>query len=867
MHKKATPSDSTSTSKSFSTNGKGATDPQHVALQNLDEFFILINTKFVIVATNAAAHPRVQKFLGFEAKTGANILELVSSNEVKSIKKIYNKVFAGERLALEKKIEVSGRTTYHRIRYKPAYDNSGSLIGALVMADDITDLKNQELDLQHSEERWRFALEGSNQGLWDWNIVTGKVYFSHSWKKLFGFTDDDVIDHINQWKKRVHPQDKKKVAENLTEHFESDNPLFESVYRFQAKNGDYRWLLSRGKVLDKDAKGKPRRMIGTHTDITDMHLLEQNYKSLFDANPLPSWTYQLDTDRFINVNKAPVKLYGYSEAEFMKMSMAKLLPNHQEWQKGNKTFFKNKTYQQHLKKNGDVITVNLTCHLLDQDRSNIAIVLAEDVTEKAAAEQAIIKINERFKLASRATSDAIYDWDIEGSNLNWGDGMYTLFGYRPHEVSLQNWESYIHPDERDDVLKSLYGVINSPNKKNWRKEYRFRTAKGDYRYVVEKGFILRNKERKAIRMIGALQDITDIKQKQVELEKSNKRFDAVMKATSEFIWDWNLEDHTFYRDPDGLRKVLGVMNDDDLSDEKVWLKRIHPEDQPAALHVIENILKGKISKVFEREYRFRRDDGKYAYIHDRGIALFNGKGKLIRLVGAAQDVTLRKKLERELLQNELEKHKIISKATIDTQEQERTEIGRELHDNVNQVLTTTKLYLELAQLREEMKDEMIQKSVGNIVYVINEIRQLSRSLMNPSIGDLGLIDAIKDLINNINITRKLKVRLDTSKNVEAVLTPDLKLVVYRILQEALNNAIKHSRATNVLICIKKKENKIELIVQDDGIGFNIAGVKKGIGLKNIENRVYLINGHLQVNTAPGEGCTLIVHFPYKKNQS
>ncbi|MGV3657175.1 MAG: sensor histidine kinase, partial [Chitinophagaceae bacterium] len=171
---------------------------------------------------------------------------------------------------------------------------------------------------------------------------------------------------------------------------------------------------------------------------------------------------------------------------------------------------------------------------------------------------------------------------------------------------------------------------------------------------------------------------------------------------------------------------------------------------------------------------------------------------------------------------------------------------------------------ELAQLREEMKDEMIQKSVGNIVYVINEIRQLSRSLMNPSIGDLGLLAATRDLISNINSTRKLLVKLEANNAIEAFLTSDSKLVFYQILHEALNNAIKHSGATNVLICIKKNKNNLELVVQDDGIGFNIAEVKKGIGLKNIENRVYLINGQMQIKTAPGKGCTLIVHFPFKK---
>src|SRR5690606_21033921 len=103
--------------------------------------------------------------------------------------------------------------------------------------------------------------------------------------------------------------------------------------------------------------------------------------------------------------------------------------------------------------------------------------------------------------------------------------------------------------------------------------------------------------------------------------------------------------------------------------------------------------------------------------------------------------TERKRLEQELLQNELEKQKAINQATVDTQEAERSEIGKELHDNVNQVLTTTKLYLDLAMSSPELKDELIIKSNKNIINVINEIRQLSRSLMDPSIGDLGLIDS------------------------------------------------------------------------------------------------------------------------------
>lgn len=852
---------STTTAANQPLNGFG--NINDLIINNTDVIYLLVDTQYTVRATNASNNPKVKLYLNQNIQVGTIIFNLVPEPQRPALKEIYDKVFTGQQFTVEREYQNDGSSNFYRIMYKPVYEGDGTIVGALVTIYDITVIKNKERALQLSEERWRFALEGSNQGLWDWNVATGEVYFSYSWKKLFGFLEEDGINHIDQWFERLHPEDLKSVRENLENHFNSEDPHFESVYRFKAKAGDYRWLLSRGVVLEKDEAGKPLRMIGTHTDITQLHLLEQNYKTLFDANPLASWTYHLDTGRFLDVNQAALQLYGYTRSEFLCMTVMQLLPNKEETQKGKETFFQSGHYQQHCKKNGAIITVNITSHTLEMQNGKVALVLAEEVTQKAAAEQALFDSNERFKLASMATSDAIYDWDLEKKRLNWSDGLYPLFGYRAHQVTLQNWEAYVHPDEQEDVLKSLYKTIENPRKKKWIKEYRFKPAHGNYRYVIEKGFIIRDATGKAIRMIGALQDITDLKQKQIELQKSNERFDAVIQATNDFIWDWNLELNTFYIDRSGLKKVLGVENPNSIADEEMWLQRLHPADQPKAREVINNIMNGTIDHNFEREYRFKRDDGTYAFIHDRGIVLRNKQGQPVRLIGAAQDITIRKKLERELVRKELEKQKIISKATIDAQEQERSEIGRELHDNVNQVLTTTKLYLELAGLKPEMKEEMIKKSSENILYVINEIRQLSRSLMNPSIGDLGLMDAINDLVDSINTTKKLFVKLNTDGNVEDLLSADLKLMVYRILQEALNNALRHSRASKVLISIKKKEKNIELIVQDDGVGFDLEGVKKGIGLKNIENRVYLANGRLQIKSARGSGFSLIVHFPYK----
>jgi signal transduction histidine kinase len=269
--------------------------------------------------------------------------------------------------------------------------------------------------------------------------------------------------------------------------------------------------------------------------------------------------------------------------------------------------------------------------------------------------------------------------------------------------------------------------------------------------------------------------------------------------------------------------------------------------------------------TFEMEYRFLRDDGTYSDVYDRGMIIRNTLGKPVRMIGAAQDITDRKRLEKELLQNELERQKAINQATVDTQEQERSEIGKELHDNVNQVLTTTKLYLDLALSNPELKEELILKSSKNIINIINEIRQLSRSLMDPSIGDLGLLDSINDLIENINLTRKLHVKLAAEKKLELLLDKNQKLTVFRIIQEALNNAIKHAKASTVNIQLGHSGGLAQILIQDDGIGFHPDLVKKGVGLKNIQNRIYLINGVQTISSAPGKGCKLIINFPIQNN--
>jgi len=207
--------------------------------------------------------------------------------------------------------------------------------------------------------------------------------------------------------------------------------------------------------------------------------------------------------------------------------------------------------------------------------------------------------------------------------------------------------------------------------------------------------------------------------------------------------------------------------------------------------------------------------------------------------------------------------KAMAQAVVDAQEKERADIGYELHDNVNQILSTSKLYLELAKNDETQRMDLISRSISSIGDAVAEIRHISQSLVPASIDDLGLIASVDDLLENIRFTKALNVEFFHTGDVECLIREKIKLVIFRIIQEQVTNALKHAEATNIFIDLVAEPGMIELSISDDGKGFDLEHIKtkKGVGLKNIANRVELVNGKIRLESAPGKGCKLRISIP------
>jgi PAS domain S-box-containing protein len=363
------------------------------------------------------------------------------------------------------------------------------------------------------------------------------------------------------------------------------------------------------------------------------------------------------------------------------------------------------------------------------------------------------------------------------------------------------------------------------------------------------------------RVSNLLRIIIENKNVEVKIRVSNERYLLVTKATNDAIWDWDVVTNTLYWG-EGFYTLFGY-KPGYVNSMGSWEKCIHDDDRDRVLKALNEFVKDNNSQIWEAEYRFRKSNGKYALVYDRGFLIFDHSGKINRMVGSMQDITEKKEMERQLLKQELDKQKLVAQAVVNAQEKERAEIGKELHDNVNQILSTAKLYLELAKTEEEERLDLITRSTDNISNAINEIRSISRSLVPPSVGDLGLIDSIQDLVENTRATKKLQVSFFHEGEIDELLDEKRKLMLFRIVQEQVNNVLRHSQATHLVIDLHLLENMIDLTIKDDGQGFDMEKVKlkKGVGLSNIISRAELFNGKVAIKTAPGKGCTLNINVP------
>ncbi len=339
-----------------------------------------------------------------------------------------------------------------------------------------------------------------------------------------------------------------------------------------------------------------------------------------------------------------------------------------------------------------------------------------------------------------------------------------------------------------------------------------------------------------------------------QLKILNDLYRFVTEITNDCLWEWDFQAKEMFWIDGGHKRVFGYQIENALIPQSFWESRLHPDDKLRVMMGLSKIIDSGFGSVWEEEYRFKRSNGEYAYVQDRAHIIFDDDNKAYRMIGATQDVTEKILLKNKLAEESLLKSREITNAVLTAQENERANIGKELHDNLNQILAVAKLYIQIAKMHEDKREVYLEKSCLYIGNVIEEIRRISK-ILAPGVNIISLFDNIKNLIHDLLATHPIKIKFQYNDIIETDLDEKLQLTIFRIVQEQINNILKYANATNATICLKREEEQLTLIISDDGEGCDDVE-KKGVGIINIKSRADLYNGNVAIITNPGQGFEL-----------
>ncbi len=457
--------------------------------------------------------------------------------------------------------------------------------------------------------------------------------------------------------------------------------------------------------------------------------------------------------------------------------------------------------------------------------------------------------NKNYHTLFEQANDAIMVTDFTGNFIDVNSGLCTLFGFTKEELLQTNVKTLLDQEHlqkqpiRFDLLAQGQNVLS---------ERKMVHKNGEAVYVE-----VNAKKIDDDHVLAIARDITERKKVEWVLQKSEANLHTIFDNTDTIYilinTDLNIISYN-QRAHDFAERELG--HSIEISE---FLLDYFPEEKKPVLQAYMNAVLAGQSIHYEVSYL--QENGFSNWYNVRIFPISKDNQPIYGLMMAVSDITEKKILEQKLLEQKVKEQKNITRAVVNAQEKERAGIGRELHDNVNQLLAASSLYLAHSLKGSELNRESIEKCNEYITTAMEELRKLSHALVGPTEDKaIGLIDSLEELINNISAVKDIKISFSHTKYGEEKSEVELKLIIYRIIQEQLSNILKHAAASEVSIELRREEKDLIVMISDNGKGFNVSAKRKGIGLKNIYNRAYIYNGSVHIESSPGNGCWMKIVF-------
>jgi len=732
---------------------------------------------------------------------------------------------------------------------------------------DITERKKIEQEFKKNQEWLHLSTTSSNVGLWEWHPQTGKTVFDEVWANLVGYTLDELQPiSIETWNNLVHPDDLHKFENEIERYFSGETSIYESEVRMKHKEGHWVWILDRGRAVEWDDEGYPTKLVGTHVDITNQKNIEQRInaeRQRFEiASNLTSdviWEWKPYTNE-LWWGEGIETVFGYAPKDY----------------KGDVDFWKNHIAQhdrervfssmKEAEKSGDLqwnedyefIAADRTLRkikdsavIIRNDDGSIRRIIGAmvDQTKEIEYQEALRHQSHRFEMIAKSSNDVLYEWNMKTNHVWWSEGWQARFNYPEDTVSptYEWWENNLHPEDKEKVLNGLEKVLES-KKENWTTYYRFKNGDGSYSHVIDRGYFLKNDQDEYEYMVGTISDITaDVIAKE-ELKASEEQYRLLFKQNPIPMFIYDPDSLQFTTVNEAATQKYGYKEEEMIG---LSIFDIRPKSEVEYLKKVLNEYSEKHRASFHETIHQTKNGEKLIVEISSSNILY--KGKKQRLV-IANDITDQREAEERAIS-----------AIIEGEERERQRIAKELHDGLGQYLSASNMnlksvYEDIGEIPDELKFTF-EAGLRFLNHAISETRSISQNLLPKAIQDYGLELAAESLTNQLRKLHNIDVFFYSNLN-DVELSDKVQINLYRILQEALNNATRHANPTKIEVQLVYSEGEVLMTIEDNGDGFDINHISEnGLGIRSIKTRVGAMSANLDIVSNKDRGTIVSVVVP------
>src|SRR6267154_945973 len=584
------------------------------------------------------------------------------------------------------------------------------------------------------------------------------------------------------------------------------------------------------------------------------------FRDVFNASPIGIAVETLEGQPLF-VNPAFCSMLGFSEEELRNKHCVDFSPPEdaerdwalfQQLRAGSINHYQ--LEKRYFRRDGSLVWGSLSISLLKSSPSPLVLAMVEDITDKKNAEEA------RFRHAAviESSDDAIASGTFDGIIVSWNTGAQKIYGYTEAEAVGKPISMLVPPELPDEENKILETLKSGDRIEHFET---VRVTKTGKRINVSLTISpIKDSTGRTVGISGIARDITERKLAEEALRASEERLRLAQQAARLGTFDWNFRTGVNTWTPE-LEAMYGLPPGGFGGTQTVFENLVHPDDRAGVIKLVDAARKS--GQPTKGEWRVVWGDRSVHWIAGRWQVFRDASGEPSKMIGVNMDITERKRAEEARLE--------VSRKLIEAHEQERTRIGRDLHDDFVQRLAL--LAVELDRAWKDVPDSAVElgRRIGDLrnqtTEITNDVQLLSHELHSSKLEFLGIVGAIKIFCKELGERQRLEIDFQ-SHDLPAALPTDLSLSLFRVLQEALRNATKHSGVKSFEVRLWGTSDAIHLSIGDLGAGFDVDAVKKsaGLGLTSMQERLRLVSGELSLNSQLRLGTTIHARVPFTSSR-